>query len=81
MPSGGNYGDNTGKSNCDPPPLPSYPTCAPPGSKMKADVMARRVGRGVQPNHPQDARYSDDAPGFPAKMAAHLARLDGEPGG
>lgn len=36
--------------------MPSYPTSAPPGSRLKAAVMQRRLERGEHPHHPRDAR-------------------------
>jgi hypothetical protein len=44
--------------------LPSYPTSAMPGSKVKLRIMQLRVERGEHLHHPLDARHSDDSPGL-----------------
>jgi hypothetical protein len=38
------------------PPLCPRPTQARPGTRAKKQIMRRRVARGYQPCHPQDAR-------------------------
>lgn len=65
---------NDGSENNQELRKPSYPTDALPGSAAKVEVMVARVACGEHPHHPDDARDTDDGPGFPMGERADIVR-------